>query len=300
MFTAWNKKNPALASWSLLILLSIVWGSSFILIKKGLIAFTPAEVAGIRILSASLFLFPVAFKNLRYIKKRQWYYLFISGFFGSLIPAFLFPLAQTRIDSGITGILNALTPLFTILLGAFFFQVRFNLRIITGILTGFLGSVALVLANGSDQTMNINFFAMFIILATIFYGLNVNILKYYLSDIKPIHIASISMFLVGPFAFLYLILFSDVRSHLMNNESGFLSLIYIIILGVMGTAIAMALFNKLIKNTNTVFASSVTYLIPIVAVIWGIVDGETLFFQHYFGMAAIIIGVLIANKGRNR
>jgi drug/metabolite transporter (DMT)-like permease len=294
-----KKNNQALTSWSLLILLSIVWGSSFILMKKGLIAFAPAEIAGIRILSASLFLFPVAWKNLRKIKKRQWFYLFISGFFGSLIPAFLFPLAQTRIESGVTGILNALTPLFTILLGALFFHVKFNIRIIAGILIGFIGSIMLVLANGPGFTLQINIFAFFIILATLFYGLNVNILKYYLAEIKPIQIASISMLLVGPFALLYLILFSDAGSHLMNNRSGLISLVYIVILGVVGTAIAMALFNKLIKNTNTVFASSVTYLIPIVAVIWGIIDGESLFFQHYLGMAAIIVGVLIANKGRN-
>jgi drug/metabolite transporter (DMT)-like permease len=300
MFNRLNKKdNQALASWSLLILLAIVWGSSFILMKKGLIAFAPAEVAGIRILSASIFLFPVAWKNLRHIKKNQWFFLFISGFFGSLIPAFLFPLAQTRIDSGVTGILNALTPLFTILLGALFFHVKFNIRIIAGILIGFLGSVLLILAGGPGFTLKINKFAFFIILATLFYGLNVNILKYYLAGIKPLQIASVSMLLIGPFALFYLIVFSDAGLHLMNNQSGVISLLYIVILGVVGTAIAMALFNKLIKNTNTVFASSVTYLIPIVAVIWGIVDSERLFFQHYFGMAAIIIGVLIANKGRN-
>lgn len=295
-----KKNHPGLVSWSLLIFLSIIWGSSFILMKKGLIAFKPAEVAGIRILSASVFLFPVALRNIKKIKKQQWHYLFISGFFGSLIPAFLFPLAQTRIDSGITGILNALTPLFTILLGALFFQVRFNLRIVTGIVIGFLGSVILVLANGFGDITKINLYAFFIILATLLYGLNLNVIKYYLGDIKPLHIASVSMLLIGPFAFLYLIIYSDMRSILMNNSAGLLSLFYIVLLGVIGTAIAMILFNKLIKITNIVFSSSVTYLIPIVAVIWGIIDGETLYAEHYAGMTAIIIGVLVANKGRNR
>lgn len=293
-----NKKRSDLASWSLLIFLSIIWGSSFILMKKGLLAFTPAEVAGIRILSASVFLLPVSLRNLKNIRKKQWQFLFISGFFGSLIPAFLFPLAQTRIDSGITGVLNALTPLFTILLGAFFFHLRFNLRIISGILIGFLGSVILILANGSGDITKINLFALFIILATLFYGLNVNIIKYYLSDIKPIHIASISMLLIGPFAFLYLILFSDLQSAFLEKEQGLISFFYIVLLGVVGTAIAMTLFNNLIKLTNTVFASSVTYLIPVIAVIWGIIDGETLRLAHYVGMTAIIIGVLVANKGR--
>lgn len=294
-----NKNRSDLASWFLLVFLSIIWGSSFILMKKGLLAFSPAEVAGIRILSASVFLLPVALRNLKNIRRKQWQFLFISGFFGSLLPAFLFPLAQTRIDSGITGILNALTPLFTILLGVFFFHLRLNLRIVTGIITGFLGSVILVLADGSGDLTKINLFALFIILATLFYGLNVNIIKYFLGDLKPVHIASVSMMLIGPFAFLYLILFSNMKAVVMLQDQGLMSLFYIVILGVVGTAIAMILFNNLIKLTNTVFASSVTYLIPVIAVIWGIIDGETLRLAHYGGMAAIIIGVLVANKGRN-
>lgn len=294
-----KKDRSDLTSWFLLIFLSIIWGSSFILMKKGLLAFSPAEVAGIRILSASVFLLPVALRNLKNIKKKQWQFLFISGFFGSLLPAFLFPLAQTRIDSGITGVLNALTPLFTILLGVFFFHLRLNIRIITGIITGFLGSVILVLADGSGDITKINLFALFILLATLFYGLNVNIIKYFLGDIKPVHITSVSMLLIGPFAFLYLVLFSNIKATVMSQDQALISLFYIVILGVVGTAIAMILFNHLIKLTNTVFASSVTYLIPIIAVIWGIIDGETLRLAQYGGMAAIIIGVLVANKGRN-
>jgi drug/metabolite transporter (DMT)-like permease len=268
--------------------------------KKGLISFSPAEVAGIRILSASVFLLPVALRNLQNIRKKQWHYLFISGFFGSLIPAFLFPLAQTHIDSGITGILNALTPLFTVLLGAIFFKAKFNFRIVSGIIIGFLGSVILIIASNAGNITMINLFAFLIIIATLFYGLNVNVIKYFLGDIRPVVIASISMMLIGPFAFLYLILFSDLWSNLLNHPEGPLSLFYIILLGVLGTATAMILFNKLIKITNIVFASSVTYLIPIIAVIWGIIDGESLGLIHYAGMAAIISGVLVANKGRNR
>jgi len=294
-----KNSHPEWVSWLLLILLSIIWGSSFILMKKGLIAFAPAEIAGIRIVSAAFFLLPVAWRNLKKVGKKHAHYLFISGFFGSLIPAFLFPLAQTKIDSGVTGILNALTPLFTILLGLLFFRVRLNVRIVTGILTGFLGCIMLIMASGTGHLVKINFFALLIILATLFYGLNVNILKFYLGDLKPVHIASISMLMIGPFALLYLILFSNIRSTLMNDWSNLLPFFYVVILGVVGTAIAMSLFNKLIKITNTVFASSVTYLIPIIAVIWGLIDGEILLLQHYLGMTAIIIGVLVANKGRN-
>jgi len=294
-----KKNHSEFLSWFLLIILSIIWGSSFILMKKGLIAFQPAEVAGIRIFSASVFLLPYAWRNYKKIRRKQWNYLFISGFFGSLLPAFLFPLAQTKIDSSITGILNALTPLFTILLGAMFFQAKFNIRIVIGILIGFLGSVILVLANGSGNISTLNYFVLFVILATIFYGLNVNILKFYLGDLKPVIIASVSMMLIGPFALMYLLLFSNIRSIIIQDLSNLIPFVYIIILGVIGTAIAMILFNKLIKITNTVFASSVTYLIPIIAVIWGLIDQEILLFQHYLGMIGIIIGVIIANKGKN-
>ncbi len=294
-----KKNHTGFLSWFLLIILSIIWGSSFILMKKGLVAFQPAEVAGIRILSAAVFLFPMAWRNFTKVKRKQWNYLFISGFFGSLLPAFLFPFAQTKIDSGVAGILNALTPLFTVLLGAMFFQAKFNIRIVFGIIVGFLGSVVLVLANGSGIIGTLNYFILFIILATLLYGLNVNILKYYLGDVKPIIIAAVSMMLIGPFALIYLILFSDVRSVVSRDLSNLIPLAYIVILGVIGTAIAMILFNKLIKITNTVFASSVTYLIPVIAVIWGLIDHEILRFQHYLGMAGIIIGVIIANKGKN-
>jgi drug/metabolite transporter (DMT)-like permease len=268
--------------------------------KKGLTAFNPAEIAGIRIVAATLFLLPIALRNIKNIGRKQIYFLFISGFFGSLLPAFLFPLAQTNIDSGVTGILNALTPLFTILLGAMFFHVRLNLRIISGILIGFIGCIILVMASETGNELKMNYFALFIILATILYGLNVNILKFYLGDLKPIHIASISMFMIGPFALLYLSLFSNIRPTLMNNWSNLLPFFYVVILGVVGTAIAMSLFNKLIKITNTIFASSVTYLIPIIAIVWGLIDGEILHIQHYIGMIAIIVGVLVANKGKNR
>jgi drug/metabolite transporter (DMT)-like permease len=293
-----DKDQSLFLSWFLLILLSFVWGSSFILMKKGLTAFDPAEVAGIRIFSASLFLIPVSLRHLKGLKRHQWIFLFMSGFWGSLIPAFLFPLAQTKIDSAVTGVLNSLTPLFTIIIGAVFFKVRFNIRIITGISIGFIGSIILILANHTGSLFGFSFFTLLVVLATMCYGLNVNIIKYFLHEIKPLHIASISMMLIGPFAFLYLLIFSDIRLTLLEDPSSLIPLSYIVTLGVLGTAVAMALFNKLIKLTNTVFASSVTYLIPVIAVIWGIIDGEILNLQHYIGMIAIIIGVLIANKGK--
>lgn len=286
-------------AWSLLIVLSIIWGSSFILIKKGLLAFDPGEIAAIRIFSASLFLFPIAIRNLKQIKtRRQWIFLFASGFLGSLIPAFLFPLAQTRIDSAITGVLNALTPFFTILIGGMLVGVRFNKRIKLGIFIGFMGSILLVTAGSGYDLTGINYYALLIVFATVLYGFNVNILKYYLGDISPVQITSFSMMLIGPFSLVYLLVYADVRQTLSSDLHNLIPLGYIIILGVIGTAISLILFNKLVKITNIVFSSSVTYLIPVVAVIWGLIDNEVLLLQHYVGMVFIILGVLLANKGR--
>lgn len=294
-----KSSSTPLIAWSLLIILSIIWGSSFMLMKKGLIAFDPGEIAALRIFSASLFLFPIAIRNLREIKTRkQWIFLFASGFFGSLIPAFLFPLAQTRIDSSLSGVLNALTPFFTILIGAVLVGARFNNRIKLGIFIGFLGSILLVTAGTGYDLTQINYYALLIVLATILYGFNVNILKYYLGDIRPVYITSFSMMLIGPFSLIYLLFYADVLQTLRSDMHNLIPFGYIVFLGVIGTAISLILFNKLVKITNIVFSSSVTYLIPVVAVILGLIDNEVLLTQHYIGMIFIIIGVLLANKGR--
>jgi drug/metabolite transporter (DMT)-like permease len=267
--------------------------------KKGLVAFDPGEIAALRIFSASLFLFPIAIQNLRQIKtRRQWAFLFASGFLGSLIPAFLFPLAQTRIDSAITGVLNALTPFFTIMIGGILVGAKFNNRIKLGIFIGFLGSIILVTAGSGYNFTQINYYALFIVLATILYGFNVNILKYYLGDIRPVHITSFSMMLIGPFSLVYLLVYADVLQTLKSDLNNLIPLGYIVFLGVVGTAISLILFNKLVKITNIVFSSSVTYLIPVVAVIFGLIDNEILLMQHYAGMVFIVLGVLLANKGR--
>lgn len=281
--------------WFMLIILAIIWGSSFILMKKGLVALTPVEIGGIRILSAAVFLIPISIPIIRKIKRKHWLYLFISGFLGSLIPAVLFPIAQTKIDSGIAGVLNALTPLFTIIVGASYFHSKFTFRTITGIFIGFLGSVVLISAGATGSWWNINVYALLIVLATVFYGINVNLIKYYLSDMKPAHITSMSMLIVSPIALVYLLIQSDISTKITTGPQVWIALGYVVLLGVVGTALSLILFNRMLKITNTVFASSVTYLIPIVAVIWGLLDGEVLLLKHYIGMAGIIIGVVIAN-----
>jgi drug/metabolite transporter (DMT)-like permease len=287
--------HPKLISWSLLILLTIVWGSSFILIKKGLTVYSAPQVASIRIFSASLFMVPFAFSWMRRIDKKYYLLIFVSGFIGSLVPAFLFAIAQTQLDSAVAGIVNALTPVFVILIGAFFYNQKITLVIVIGLLFAFAGTAVLMFA-GTDGDYSFNYFALFIVAATVLYGINVNILKFNLTELNPIAISSISILFIGPIAAIQLFFFSDFTMRLNTGNDAVLALFYLSLLGIIGTGLALMIFNKLLKLTTPLFSSSVTYLIPIVAVFWGLVDGEHLSFVHYLSMSIIICGVYLANK----
>ncbi len=286
----------ALLVWGLLITLALIWGSSFILIKKGLQVFSAGEVGAIRIVSAALVLIPLALPKLKSLNKRQWKWLFISGMIGSFAPAFLFAYAQTNLESGITGVLNALTPIFALLVGVIFFSGKLTIRDGFGIALGFTGTILLIVAGSGGELGNFNFYAIFVILATLCYGFNLNILKFQFSVLKPKMITSISLFLISPIAAYYLFGVSDFIYKMQTEPGAGLGLFYISILGVVGTAIALIMFNRLVQLTSPVFTSFVTYLIPIVAIIWGLLDGEILYTGHYIGIVFIIIGVAFANR----
>ncbi len=289
-----NEKYP-LRAWLLLLLLALIWGSSFILIKKGLTALTPLEVGSIRMLSASISLLPFVFSRFKLVKKDKIKYFVAVGLSGSFIPAFLFAVAQTRIESAVTGILNTLTPLFTVLIGFWFFKQRQKPSVWIGIVVGFIGSILLITAGSEGQLSKINFYGLFVITATVLYATNSNLIKYQLNEYRSLTITSISLFFVGPFAAVTLFVFSDFTSKI--GDTGTLqSVLYICVLGVVGTAIALIIFNKIVQLTNPVFTSSVTYIIPLVALVWGLIDGETLLLNHILGMAAILIGVYITNQ----
>lgn len=288
-------------AWIILFSLALIWGSSFILIKKGLNYLTPEEIGALRIVSASAILLPFAILRLRKIKARHIAYLISVGFVGSLLPAFLFAKAQTQIDSSAAGILNALTPLFTILIGFIFFGQKFGRKTVIGLILGFVGTIFLILSGSGGDLSELNFYALFVVLATIFYAINLNVIKYRLPDLSSITITSISLFFVGPLALLYMLLFTNFFLSLQAASEGFvLAASGIALLGVLGTAIALILFNQLVKITQPVFASSVTYLIPIVAVIWGLIDGEIMRTSDYIGLMTIILGVYLANARRNK
>ncbi|MCR9252343.1 MAG: DMT family transporter [bacterium] len=291
--------RPAKA-WALLILLSLIWGSSFILIKKGLLNLSATEVGAIRIIAAALFLLPIAIKRMWGLGTRKITLLFIIGLVGSFVPAFLFAVAQTNLESSITGVINALTPLFVILMGFFFFSQKFTSRIIIGLVLGFIGTTVLIVSGKDLNIGAINGYALYVVLATMMYGVNLNVIKYYLKDIDSLSITSISLVMVMPLAFVLLFGFTEFTMKIQDSQN-FGAIGYILILGVVGTAVALIIFNHLVKITDPVFTSSVTYIIPIVAIIWGLLDGEKLFLMHYIGIFMILLGVWHSNtKRKNR
>jgi drug/metabolite transporter (DMT)-like permease len=283
-------------AWVLLLILTLIWGSSFILIKRGLDAFSANEVGALRIVAAAVVMIPTAFRKVKSLKRQHWFWIFSVGFFGSMIPSFLFAIAETRLDSSIAGVLNALTPMFTVIFGIIFFHQYITKRIIIGLIIGFGGTLLLVSAGVGGFLTNLNYYALYILLATLFYGFNVNIIKYKLSGVNALTLTSLSMLFVLPIALYYLLVHTPFITTMETHPLAWDSFFYVVLLGIMSTAVAMTMFNKLVQISSTIFASSVTYLIPIIAVIWGLIDNEILLLQHYIGMLVILIGVYITNR----
>ena len=290
-----SSTHPRLFSWIILVVLTFIWGSSFILMKKGLTVFSSDEVAALRIFTASLFMLPFAMPWIQAVPKKVYKLIFISGLIGSFIPAFLFAIAQTKLESSITGIINSLTPVFVIIVGVIFFRQKISRKMILGLFLALMGTT-LLMRPGGTSSLSVNLFAGFVILATILYGINVNVLKFKLSEINAVAVSSISIVLCGPIALIYLVVFSDFFPQLIQGTGTYIAFGYISILGVFGTGLALILFNLLIKISTPLFASSVTYLIPIIAVFWGIMDSERLGILQFASMIVIIGGVYLANK----
>jgi drug/metabolite transporter (DMT)-like permease len=280
--------------WVYLILLALIWGSSFILIKKGLLGLTPMQVGSLRIIFAGIFLLLIGFKSLTKIPSYKWKYVVLTALFGTFIPAFLFAIAQTQIDSSISSILNSLTPMNTLLIGILAFGLQIKRSQILGICIGLIGSALLIL-NGAITHPNQNYYyAILVLIASLCYATNVNLIKKYLSDISPLSLSAgnFAVMLVPAIAILYFTRISDTI-HLEITQT---AILYVLILGVIGTGIANIIFFKLIQISSPVFATSVTYLIPVVAFFWGIQDHENINFIQIIGAIIILIGVYLASK----
>lgn len=287
--------NSKLTKWGLFLLLSFIWGSSFILMKEGLKQLSAYEVAALRMLSAGIVLLPFAIKGFAQADKKSLGLIIATGIIGSFIPAVLFCVAETKIDSALAGMLNALTPLCVITIGIIFFKSKTQWQKIAGVVIGFAGMILLFLSQ-KTQAQDTNFFyALLVFIATLCYGLNVNILSTYLKHIPSLQIAAVAFVsLILPSAML-LWWEGFLRKDLSNNE-----VLYAVgasaVLGVFGTAIASVLFYMLMKRAGALFSSMVTYGIPFVAVFWGVIAGESVTPLQFAGLLIILAGVYIANK----
>jgi len=267
--------------------------------KRGLDVYSSDEVAALRILIAFLFLSPLLFRHVKRPLLVHWKSFVAMGTFGNFIPAFLFTKAETGLSSSLAGILNSLTPLFTLLLGVMFFRAKTRMVNVIGLMLGFIGAVGLMTV-GKNVDINSNLlYGSYIILATLFYGLSVNVIKSKLGGVNPITATVWAMMFIGPMAGMYLFGFTDFTTRLSSNPQALQSLGYVSILAIFGTALSVIVFNVLIKNTSALFASSVTYLIPIVAMGWGVVDGDSIYFLHYLWIGLILIGVYLVNKKKS-
>jgi drug/metabolite transporter (DMT)-like permease len=289
-----SSRNLVIA-WGILAGLALVWGSSFILIKRGLEVFSSQEVGALRLSITFLALSPFAIKRISKLKKEEWKYLvFLS--IGSALPAFLFAKAQTGIDSSLAGILNSLTPLFTMIIGLSFFSLKTKWFNIAGVLIGLAGAIGLISISGG-RSFEFNFqYAIYIIIATICYATNVNLVKYKLKETDAFTITIFSFFITGLPVLLYLFVYTDFMRKMITEPTALEGLGYISILAVIGTGLALLVFNRLVKIASPVFASSVTYLIPIVAISWGAIDGEKMPIISFLWMAVILLGIFLVNK----
>jgi len=288
-------ENKPWLPWLILAVLAITWGSSFILIKRGLEIFTAGEVGALRVVITWLFLLPFALKRIKILNRRLIGLFVFVGIVGNLAPAFLFAAAQKGIDSSLAGILNSLTPLFTLLVGVLFFKSKPKWFNIAGVIIGLAGAMGLVSVSGTGNfTVNIGF-AVLIIIAALLYAINVNTVKGFLQGIDPITITAMSFFMIGPIGAIYLIGFSPFVSTINNNSHALAGIGYLAILAIVGTGLALMLFNHLIQLTSAIFASSVTYFIPVVAVLWGIADGEKFNAGFFIWILLVISGVLLVN-----
>jgi len=281
-------------NWAIFCILSIVWGSSFILMKEGLTALSAYQVASLRMLFSGLVLLPFAISAFKKIPKEKMGTVFLAGFLGNFIPAYLFCIAETNIDSSLAGILNSLTPLFTILVGLSFFKTTINKQKMIGVMIGFIGLCLLFAAGKNISFQNLSF-ASLVLVATFFYGLNVNLVGKFLKNIRSIDIVSVAFaFLIIPSALILYI--TGYFSMSFNNPHFQQATIASIILGVVGTSIASILFYMLIKRSTIIFASMVTYGIPVIAVAWGVYFGESISILQIGSLLIILAGVYIVNK----
>jgi drug/metabolite transporter (DMT)-like permease len=282
-------------NWLIFILLSFIWGSSFILMKLSSSELNGWQIASVRIFSAGIIFWPSAIVHLSKVPKNKVGLIILSGILGNLLPAYLFAIAiEKKVNSSLAGILNSLTPLLVIVIGILFFKATVHLRKMIGVLIGFIGLLILSLSKGGITESNF-LYAFFILLATLFYGINVNLAAFYLKGVDSFKMSSISLAFVSVPALLVMIQ-QNVLTLVWENSAYRLPVFASVVLGLMGSAVATLLFYILIKKAGAVFASLVTYGIPIVAILWGIAFREEITVLQIGCLGIILSGVYLANR----
>lgn len=281
--------------WVFLALLSLIWGSSFILIKKGLVGLSPLQLGSLRIIFSSIFLLLIYWKRVYTINFFEWKWIFISAFIGSFFPAFLFAFAETEIDSSVASVLNSIVPLNTLIIGVLIFNIKSSAKQFMGVFIGFIGATLLIISGININPDQNYLYAGLVIICSFLYALNVNIIKKYLQHMSAVTLA------VGHFSVIFapailIFYFSDFRITSLHSAEVQLSIFYVLILALFATAIAKVLFNKLIQISSPVFASSVTYSMLIVSILWGLVDGEKFSIYQLLSTLVIVLGILLTSK----
>lgn len=285
--------------WVYLITLSIIWGSSYILIKKGLVGLTPLQLGSTRIIMTTVILMIFGWKQLQKIPKNTWKWIILTGFFGTFFPSYLFAFAETVIDSSVAAVLNGMTPLFTLILGLLFFNSSFKWMKIIGVLVGFGGTLVLVSNEFTMRSGLSSWYAFLVVAATLCYSINVNLIKHKLQGVPALAIALGNFIAIVIPAFVVLLFVDFPWAKIISSSEVSSSIGYILILSLFGTALAKVMFNELVSISTAVFSISITYLLPIVAIAWGILDGEQFTLIQWLGCALILLGVyLITDKKR--
>jgi drug/metabolite transporter (DMT)-like permease len=295
--TVTTKDNKTLIAWVLLLILAIVWGTSFLLVKKSLEVFSPIQVGGLRMLIGGIALLPWLMMGYKKISKRLVPVLFVCGMTGFMIPAFFFAIAGSKINSSLSGTLNSTTPIFVLIVGLVFFGANIKRLQVLGLLLGFIGSLILILMKdikGAFEFGLDNPYVLFILASTVMYGFNVNIAGKYLKDTPATATASAMLAFAGIIAS-FVLSFTDFSPAIQHPDFK-MALGEVIILGAINSGLMAVLFNYLLQISSPIFASSVTYLIPIIATAMGLLDKESISVSHYLGMAVTLIGVYLINK----
>ena len=281
--------------WIIFISLVLVWGSSFIIMKYALMGFSAVQIGAARIIFACLFTSIFAFKSIREFRKTDILHLIIVAFLGNSIPYVLFPMAINHIPSGIVGITNSMTPLFTLIVGIIAYRRKLKPLKFLGVFIGLIGTLILINPFSSNSVVGTNWpYILLALCAAACYGISINSISK-LNHLSP---QAITLFaLIGAsIPSIIILIFTDFSSTILSKSDILVPFLAVAFLGIFGTSLSMVVFNKLISITTPIFAASTTYVIPIVALMWGIIDGEILLLNHFLGMVVILLGVRIVNR----